>query len=146
MPRCPNGTRKNKKTGKCVPNKSGSSPASKKTASPATKKNKKVVKPKVYLDESKIDEIIADYTITISHKNVSKAEVKKVFSKVYYKPRFKSVFYYPSPQKRVAKTDNTPGYVIQKQKNLLEYQLRALIDEWNKGYIGLESFTNTNNL
>jgi hypothetical protein len=160
MPRCPNGSRKNKKTGKCVSNKSGRSPASKKASrspasrkasrSPAsrkasrsprsaTKKVKRVAKAKIYLGEEAINNIIDQNEETIKYKKVSIPEMKEVLRKVYYKPRFESEYYFGRLAKKQLKKNKYPTGAI--ERALLAQQMYALIREWGKSYISLEDFT-----
>jgi len=142
MPRCPNGSRKNKKTGACVSNKASRSPASKKASrSPrsATKKVKRVAKAKVYLGEGAISNIINENMETIKHRGVSIPEMKQVLSKVYYKPRFQSEFYFGRSTRNQLKKAKYPTDAIEKM--LLAEQIYALIREWGKSYISLEDFT-----
>jgi hypothetical protein len=151
MPRCPNGSRKNKKTGKCVSNKSGRSPASRKasrspasrkaSSSPrsATKKVKRVAKAKVYLGEEAINQIIAQNMETIKHRGVSIPKMKQVLGKVYYKPRFESEYYFGRLAKKQLKKNKYPTGAI--ERALLAQQMYALIREWGKSYIDLEDFT-----
>ena len=144
MPRCPNGSRKNKKTGNCDSIKSKRSPASKKASkSPAsaTKKVKRVVKAKIYLNETAINHIINSNIETIEYKGVSRPKMKEVLSKVYYKPRFESEFYFGRSMKRQLKKRNTPADEIIDE--LLAEQAYALIREWGKSYITLDDFTSS---
>ena len=142
MPRCPNGSRKNKKTGNCVSNKSDRSPASRKASSSprsATKKVKRVAKAKIYLDEEAINNIIYQNEETIKYKGVSIPEMKEVLKKVYYKPRFESEFYFGRSMKKELKKRKYPTAEI--ERALLAQQMYALIREWGKSYIDLEDFT-----
>ena len=151
MPRCPNGSRKNKKTGNCDSIKSKRSPASKKASkspaskkaskSPAsaTKKVKRVVKAKIYLNETAINHIINSNIETIEYKGVSRPKMKEVLSKVYYKPRFESEFYFGRSIKRQLKKRKASADDI--IDNLLSEQAYALIREWGKSYITLDDFT-----
>ena len=144
MPRCPNGSRKNKKTEKCVSIKSSSSPASKKASSSpaaATKKVKRVAKAKIYLNASTIEKVITANIETIEHKGVSRPKMREVLSKVYYKPRFESEFYFGRSIKRELKKNKTPADDIVAE--LLAEQVDALIREWGKSYITLEDFTSS---
>ncbi len=144
MPRCPNGSRKNKKTEKCVSNKSDRSPTSKKVSrSPAsaTKKAKRVTKVKIYLDEVHINNVIAENMETIKYKDVSIPKMQQVLSKVYYKPRFESEFYFGRSMKIQLKKQKYTTDVI--ESRLLAEQMYALIREWGKSYIGLEDFTSS---
>ena len=151
MPRCPNGSRKNKKTGNCVSKKASRSPASKKASrSPAskkasrsprsaTKKVKRVAKAKIYLDEEAINNVIYQNEETIKYKGVSIPEMKEVLKKVYYKPRFESEFYFGRSMKKELKKKKYPTAEI--ERALLAQQMYALIREWGKSYIDLEDFT-----
>lgn len=144
MPRCPNGSRKNKKTGNCDSITSKISPAAKKaSASPAsaTKKVKRVAKAKIYLDDAAINRIINSNMETIEYKGVSRDKMKEVLSKVYYKPRFESEFYSGRSLKRQLKKRNTPADDIIAE--LLAEQAYALIREWGKSYITLDDFTSS---
>jgi hypothetical protein len=170
MPRCPNGSRKNKKTGNCDSITSNSSPVSMKaSASPAsatkkvmprcpkgsrknkktgncdsitsTKKVKRVAKAKIYLDEGAIDHIIDANMDTIEYMDVSIPKMKQVLSKVYYKPRFESEFYAGRTMKRKLKKRGTSADDIIDE--LLYLQVYALIREWGKGYIRLSDFTSS---
>ena len=133
MPRCPNGSRKNKKTGNCVSKKASSSPRS------ATKKVKRVAKAKIYLDEEAINNIIDQNEDTIKHKGVSLTEMKEVLKKVYYKPKFESEFYFGRSMKKELKKKKYPTAEI--ERALLAQQMYSLIREWGKSYIDLEDFT-----
>jgi len=151
MPRCPNGSRKNKKTGNCVSKKASRSPASKKasrspasrkaSSSPrsATKKVKRVAKAKIYLDEEAINHIIDQNEETIKYKGVSIPKMKEVLRKVYYKPKFESEFYFGRSMKKQLKKKKYPTAEI--ERALLAQQMYALIREWGKSYISLEDFT-----
>jgi hypothetical protein len=160
MPRCPNGSRKNKKTGNCVSKKASRSPASKKasrspaskkasrspasrkaSSSPrsATKKVKRVAKAKIYLDEEAINNVIDQNEETINYKRVSIPEMKEVLRKVYYKPKFESEFYFGRSMKKQLKKKKYPTAEI--ERALLAQQMYALIREWGKSYIDLEDFT-----
>ena len=153
MPRCPNGSRKNKKTGDCDSITSKSSPAAKGSpavkgspvakSSPAaaTKKVRKAAKAKVYLDDSAIDYIINSNMETIEYKGVSRDKMKEVLSKVYYKPRFESEFYDGSSIKRRLKKNKASADDIIDE--LLAEQAYALIREWGKSYIRLSDFTSS---
>jgi hypothetical protein len=144
MPRCPKGSRKNKKTGNCDSITSNSSPVSKKaSASPAsaTKKVKRVAKSKIYLTEEAIDHIIDANMDTIEYKGVSIPKMKEVLSKVYYKPRFESEFYAGRTTKRRLKKRKTSEDDIIDE--LLYEQAYALIREWGKSYITLGDFTSS---
>ena len=142
MPRCPNGSRKNKKTGNCVSKKASRSPASRKASSSprsATKKVKRVAKAKIYLDEEAINNVIYQNEETIKYKGVSIPEMKEVLKKVYYKPRFESEFYFGRSMKKKLKKKKYPTAEI--ERALLAQQMYALIREWGKSYIDLEDFT-----
>ena len=151
MPRCPNGSRKNKKTGNCVSKKASRSPASKKasrspasrkaSSSPrsATKKVKRVAKAKIYLDEEAINNVIYQNEETIKYKGVSIPKMKEVLGKVYYKPKFESEFYFGRSMKKELKKRKYPTAEI--ERALLAQQMYALIREWGKSYIDLEDFT-----
>jgi stage V sporulation protein SpoVS len=144
MPRCPKGSRKNKKTGNCDAVTSNSSPASKKaSASPAsaTKKVRKVAKAKIYLTEEGIDHIINANMETIEYKGVSRDKMKQVLSKVYFKPRFESEFYAGRSMKRQLKKRKVSADDIIDE--LLAEQAYALIREWGKSYITLADFTSS---
>jgi len=144
MPRCPNGSRRNKKTGNCDTITSKSSPASKKAStSPAsaTKKIRRVATTKIYLDEDDIDDIIDQNIETIEYKGVSRPKMKEILSKVYYKPRFESEFYFGRSMKRKLKKSKTPADAG--KKILLYEQINALIREWGKSYITLDDFTSS---
>ena len=142
MPRCPNGSRKNKKTGNCVSNKSDRSPASRKASSSprsSTKKVKRVAKAKIYLGEEAINNVIHQNEETIKYKRVSIPEMKEVLRKVYYKPKFESEFYFGRSMKKQLKKKKYPTAEI--ERALLAQQMYALIREWGKSYIDLEDFT-----
>ena len=142
MPRCPNGSRKNKKTGNCVSKKASRSPASKKASrSPrsATKKVKRIAKAKIYLDEEAINNVIYQNEETIKYKGVSIPKMKEVLGKVYYKPKFESEFYFGRSMKKELKKRKYPTGAI--ERALLAQQMYSLIREWGKSYISLEDFT-----
>ena len=142
MPRCPSGSRKNKKTGNCDSIKSKRSPASKqasKSPASATKKVKRVVKAKIYLNETAINHLINSNIETIEYKGVSRPKMKEVLSKVYYKPRFESEFYFGRSIKRHLKKRKASADDI--IDNVLFEQAYTLIREWGKSYITLEDFT-----
>ena len=151
MPRCPKGSRKNKKTGNCVSKKASRSPASKKasrspaskkaSSSPrsATKKVKRVAKAKIYLGEEAINNVIYQNEETIKYKGVSIPKMKEVLGKVYYKPKFESEFYFGRSMKKELKKRKYPTAEI--ERALLAQQMYALIREWGKSYIDLEDFT-----
>jgi hypothetical protein len=159
MPRCPNGTRKNKKTGNCdsiTPKSSPmtksspmaegapaakSSPAVKGSPMAATKKVRKPAKAKIYLTDVAIKHIIDANMETIEYKGVSRDKMKEVLSKVYYKPRFESEFYFGrSTKSQLKKRKASADDIIDE---LLAEQAYALIREWGKSYIRLSDFTSS---
>jgi len=154
MPRCPKGSRKNKKTGNCDSVTSNSSPASIKTrASPAsaTRKVRRgggasmsrlgAAEAKIYLTAGAIDIIIDSNMDIIEEKGVSIPKMKEVLSKVYYKPKFESEFYDGRALKRKLKKRKISADDI--VDRLLVEQAYALIREWGKSYITLADFTSS---
>ena len=159
MPRCPKGSRKNKKTGNCESRTSSSSPvaegstvaegslvaksspAAKSSPSSATKKVRKAAKAKIYLTDAAVENIIDANMETIEYKNVSRDKMKEVLSKVYYKPRFESEFYDGQTIKRNLKKRKASADDIIDE--LLHEQAYALIREWGKSYIQISDFTSS---
>ena len=88
MPRCPNGTKKNVKTGNCEP-KSTVSPNKK---SPTGTQKKQPAK-KIYLDENIIEAIIRQHDAAITRNKDTIETVRTHLQKTYYKPRFTSEYY-----------------------------------------------------
>ena len=89
MPRCPNGTRKNTKTGKCEPKSTSSV---KKTTTKGTQKNRL---PKIYLSDNQIDIIMKDNEdFYLEHNTDNPPDIiRGHLKKTYYKPHFKSDSY-----------------------------------------------------
>lgn len=130
MVRCPNGTRKNKKTGECEPVLSNKPAVSRKVR--PTKKEL------VHLDESDIDFFLEENADDFKRKNIDPEIGRAALRKVYYKPRFESEFYYPKAEKASLRRRKIPKEEY--PKYLLHHQVDALFAEWRKSYISLDDF------
>jgi len=153
MPRCPNGTRKNRKTGNCEPN--STMPAKKKSP---TETRKKTTAKKITLDDHTIDFFIKENAEYIQKYNDTEDNVRAHLKKTYYKPGFKSN-YYPhgeglkSLKKHIISTMH-PGIkeVIKKEPRfktiyvnieLLKFQIEALFRSYSMGDYNASDFSSS---